>query len=164
MRRLWLALLALDQRTALGRQWVTAYLRADRRALAEATTPDGKHVFSVMKRALALDSAVHNLAPIAESSDEDGPARRLSVTTWQEDARQLLADAKIVTVVIGKRHDGQMRNVTDDRFTVYNFADRTEILYADDPGYVTLVPVSRQTLRDRLEEMTAPLRTGDGSR
>ncbi|UYM04931.1 hypothetical protein [Solicola gregarius] len=157
MRRSWLALLAIDQRTAFGRQWVTAYLRADRRVLAEAVTPEGEHLFSAMKRALALDSAVQSLAPIPEATDEDGPGRRLDARTWQYDVRESLAEAKIVSVVIARRHDGSMRNLTDDRFSVYNFADRTEIMYAEDPDHVRIAPVSRQTLRDRLEAITSPL-------
>ena len=72
----------LDQRTATDRQWVTVYLRADGRALTEVATPDGRHAFSAMKRAAALDLAANTLVPRAGDVGTDDPGRNYSPRDW----------------------------------------------------------------------------------
>lgn len=164
MRRSWLAVLLIDQQTALGRQWVTVYLRADGRALIEAALPDGRHNFSAMKRAAALDAAAKDLTPIPEAADEDGDGVVHSADAWQEEAGPMLSEAKIVNVVISKRHDRTRRRLTDRRLGLYNFADRTEVLWAEEPTHVRIAPISRRTLRERLGQMTRPLPPDDAHR
>lgn len=105
----------------------------------------------------AVEFGPQRLLTITEATDEgdDGVVYRAEV--WQEQASTTLSEAKIVNVVISKRHDRTRRPLTGKRFGVYNFADRTEALWADDPARVHLPRVSRTTLRGRLEQMTRPL-------
>ena len=162
MRRSWLALLLVDQQMAIGRQWLTVYLRADRRAIAESVTPDGRHTFTALKRAAALDSVAQDLTPFPDAADEDGPHRTYSMSTWQQEAAGTLAASKVVTTVIVKRHDGTMRHMDDQRFAVYNLADRTELFVGEPDGRVNIGPIARRTLRDRLDRVTRPLDPVDG--
>lgn len=157
LRRSWLCLLVVNQETALGRQFMTLYLRADRRAMVEVTTRDGRHNFSVMKRAAALDAVARELTPVAKPTDTDAAGRAYPVSTWQTDAHDMLEQAKIASTVISRRQTRAMDRSTDDRFAVYNFEDHTEILYPEPPERVRIAPIARHTLRERLERITAPI-------
>lgn len=157
MRRSWLGVLMVDQRTALGRQFLTAYLRADRRAMTEFVTSDGRHQFTVMKRAVALDAATELLTPFPDAADADGPGQSYARDSWQDEVKQMLTTAKIATSVISRRQDRAMATRADDRLTVYNLDDRSEVLTAESADRVRIAPVSRRTLRTRLEEITSPL-------
>ncbi|MGH3360797.1 MAG: hypothetical protein ACRDO7_18480 [Nocardioidaceae bacterium] len=160
MRRSWLGVLLVDQNTALGRQFVTVYLRADGRAMTEAADRDGVHRFTVMTRGAAIDATIRTLTPFEEASDDDGPGLTYPVASWAEEARDLLAPAKIATVVISRRLGRTSGRRAEDRFTVYNFDDRTELFAVETPERVRIAPVARRTLRERLEEVTRPLEPG----
>lgn len=157
LRRQWLSALLIDQNSGLGRQFTAVYVRADRRALVEVTTHDGRHQFTAMKRAAALDAAAGLLNPLPDVADDDGKGRVYPVATWQQDAQTLLGQAKIAASVISLRHNKTMDRRAEDRFALYNFDDRSEILYAESPERVRIAPISRRTLRERLEEITSPL-------
>lgn len=157
LRRSWLCLLVINQESALGRQFTSFYLRADRRAMVEVATQDGRHSFSVMKRAAALDTAAQELTPVAKPTDRDAKGRVYGTSTWQDDAHDMLERAKIASTVISRRQNPAMDRRTDDRFAVYNFDDHTEILYPEPPDHVRIAPVARHTLRKRLEDITAPI-------
>lgn len=157
MRRSWLGVLLIDQNASIGRQFITVYLRADRRAMTEVTSPEGKHEFAVMKRAVALDAASQFLTPFPESAQTDEDGMTYPMATWIEDAQEHLAPAKVASTVISRRQDRQMQRRVEDRFALYNFDDRTEIFFAETPERVRIAPISRLTLRDRLEEISRPI-------
>lgn len=161
MRRSWLGVLMLDQRGALGRQFLTVYLRADRRAMTEFVTSDGRHRFTVMTRAVALDAAAEILTPFPGAADRDRPGHAYPIDGWQDEAHVMLETAKIATSVISRRHDRAMAERAEDRFAVYNLDDRTELFAAESADQVRIAPVSRRTVRRRLEEITAPLDKAD---
>lgn len=163
MRRSWLCLLALNQNTALGRQFTAMYLRADRRAMTEVVTPDGRHQFTALTRAAALDVAAELLTPFADTTSEDGPGRAYPIATWKADVGDELAQAKIASNVVSRRQNRAMTERVEERFAVYNFDDRTELFAPESAERIRIAPASRRTLRRRLEDMTRPLDPESGN-
>lgn len=157
LRRSWLCLLVINQETALSRQFKSVYLRADRLAMVEIASRDGRHHFSVMKRAAALDATAEELAPVARPTDDGFHGRTYATSTWPDDAHDTLAQAKIASTMVSRRQTRAMDRRTEDRFAVYNFDDHTEILHPEPPGRVRIAPISRHALRERLETITAPI-------
>lgn len=157
MRRSWLGVLLIDQHASIGRQFITVYLRADGLAMTEFASQDGMHRFTLLERAAALDASAQLLTPFPEVRHADGPTTAYDTATWAETAMSRLATAKAVSTVIARRHDREMARRADDRFTVYNFDDRTEILYAESAQRLEMAPSSRETIRARLGAITRPL-------
>lgn len=157
LRRSWLCLLTIDQMSGLGRQFTSIYLRADRRALVEVATPEGQHHFTAMKRAPALDVATEVLTPFKNSTDEDGSGRTYAIESWQRDTQELLRAAKIAGSVVSRRQSRDMQRRAEDRLALYNFDDRSEIMFPETPSRIRIAPISRSTLRGRLEELTRPI-------
>ncbi|MGH3360798.1 MAG: hypothetical protein ACRDO7_18485, partial [Nocardioidaceae bacterium] len=147
MRRSWLCLLVIDQNSALGRDFISMYLRADGRALTELASHNGQHTFTVMKRAVALDSALQLLTPFAEVDSDDADGDAYPIGTWQDRAADTLAQAKVVSTVSSRRQNRAMDRRVEDRFAVYNFDERTEILFTESADRVRIAPIARPTLR-----------------
>src|SRR5690606_6030064 len=108
MRRSWLCLLVVNQETTAGRDFISVYLRADGRALTEHADATGQHAFTVMKRAIALDTVTHVLTPLTQSDGADGSGVASPTSTWQEQAMDTLAGAKVVSSVISRRQNRAM--------------------------------------------------------
>lgn len=156
MRSSWVAQLLFEQVTALGRQWITICLRADRYALAEVATGDGRHQFSAMKRAAALDTATTLLTPIPESTDADGDGELYPLEGWEEAAGPALAKAKIVSTVLARRRNEALEVTDISKCAIYNFDDHTKVLRAEGSTGVRLAPIARPTLREWLDDSTRP--------
>lgn len=161
LRRSWLCLLTIDRTTSGERDFVSVYLRADGRAMTETATENGLHRFTLMKRAITLDCVVGILAPRVDGADADG--RTYPFATWQHEALTTLSRATVVSALICHRHDHAMERRTEDRFAVYSFDDRMEILFRETADRVRIAPISRKNLRRRLEEITRPIDAQEGS-
>lgn len=157
MRRSWLCLLTVDQHSGYGRDFVTASLRADGCALLEVATQPGEHRFTVMTAASALDCILHALTPFAHVDGTEAAGRTYPRATWQGEAMARLSQANVVSAVISYRQDHAMERRAEERLAVYNFEDRTDVLFAEEPDRVRIAPTSRAGLRSRLQRMTEPI-------
>ncbi|WP_051299678.1 hypothetical protein [Arthrobacter castelli] len=155
LRRTGQRLITAERTTGNGKYWLYGYVHADV-ILEEEVNDSGIHAFSVypveeFAGRLAL------LADPAEQADEDGDPRELTQQEFEEQASDLLADTRAVTVVTGMSQDSEtIANATFYAATGVVHGLKVE----DSDGQMTygVAPVSRETMLSRLQAVI----TGNG--
>ncbi len=159
LRRSWSALVLVDQRTAVSRDVLAVYLRADRRVLWELAGSDGVHRFRAMTSSVAMDQLVAMLNPFPDLADVDGEVRTYAWEHWRDTGGTPAADARVVSAVTGLRNHllaGDRETVDERRMTVYGYVDHTEVLQPAGQRTMTVAAVSGTTLRQHLRGLVGP--------
>lgn len=159
LRRSWSALVLVDQRTAVSRDVLALYLRADRRVLWELAGGDGLHRFRAMTPPVAMDQLVAALNPFPDLADVDGEVRTYAWEHWRDTGGAPAAEARVVSAVTGLRNhllEGDRDTVDERRLTVYGYVDHTEVLLPADERTMTVAAVSGATLRRHLRGLVGP--------
>ncbi|MFY0406475.1 hypothetical protein [Solicola sp. PLA-1-18] len=158
----WTTVLVVEQHTGGYRDYLVAYLRADRKALLESVSQAGAHRFLATTAEVALEEVARFLMPVdggqdGTGTDVDSPRETWTPQEWERQGAAPTVGAVMVSALVATRNHlatGDDSTVDQRRTSVFVLPDRTVVATGTPDGDLSVGTTTRASLVAEIASMT----------